>query len=326
MYILIGMLILIVVAGFRSSSVGTDTNNYVYIFKSINIYNIGKGSTSLEYLYVILNKIAYLFSEDYISLLISIAIITIYFDIKVISKLSDNLWLSIFLYITLGGYVFFFNGARQAIAVAIFGMAILQIINKNLKWYIFWVFIAALFHKTAILMFPFYFFNFKKFSLKRSVTIGFIFTVLFMFFSIVLNFFSDQISKEYLVYENRNASGAYILTVFYFTNTIFLIYLKNTISILYLKKYSFCLNLCVFQTLIYIVVQITGIDINLIRLASYFQLGFILIYPIVFKESKIFKDLFPRLLFVGFHILFYYVYLAKMSNFVPYTLNPILNF
>jgi transmembrane protein EpsG len=326
MYIFIGSLILIVFAGFRASSVGTDTNNYVDIFKNINLYKSIDMSSNIEYLYIILNKIAYFFYEDYISLLTSIAIITVYFNIKVISKLSINFWLSIYTYIALGGYAFFFNGARQAIAVAIFGMAILQIYNKNLKRYIFWVFIASLFHLTALVMLPLYFLNFNKVSLKKSVVIGFLFTALITYFSIILGFANDSIIDRYSIYETRKASGGYILTLFYLINTICLVYLKNRISILYLKKYNFFLNLCILHTLIYIVVQFTGIDINLIRLASYFQLGFILIYPIIFKEFKIFKDIFPRLLFLGVHILFYYVYLGKMSNLVPYTFNPILNF
>jgi hypothetical protein len=324
--IFVGSLILVLFAGFRASSVGTDTNNYTGIFKSVNRSNFTAMDTSLEYLFIILNKIAYFFSENYISLLISIAIITIYFNIKVISKLSVNLGLSIFIYITLGGYVFFFNGARQAIAVAIFGMAILQIYNKNLRRYIFWVFIAALFHTTAMVMLPLYFLNFNKFSLKKSIVIGFMFTALIMSLSILLRLASDDVIARYSVYEDREASGAYILTFFYFINTIFLIYLKKRISILYINEYNFFLNLCVVYTLIYVAVQVTGVDINLIRLASYFQLGFILIYPIVFKDVSMFKELAPRLLFLGVHILFYFIYLGRMSSLVPYTFNPILNF
>ena len=322
----LGSLILVVFAGFRASSVGTDTNNYVGIFKSVNRSNLTGMDSSLEYLFVILNKTAYFFYEDYISLLISIAIITIYFNIRVISKLSVNLGLSVFIYITLGGYVFFFNGARQAIAVAVFSMAILQIYNKNLKRYIFWVFIATLFHKTAMVMLPLYFLNLNKFSLKKSVAIGFIFTVSILFMSTLLSLASDNVIARYSVYEDRGASGAYILTFFYIINTIFLIYLKKKISILHLKEYDFFLNLCVVHTIIYIAVQVTGGDINLIRLASYFQLGFILIYPIVFKEIKMLKELGPRLLFFGVHIFFYFIYLGKMSSLVPYTFNPILNF
>jgi hypothetical protein len=322
----LGSLILVVFAGFRASSVGTDTNNYVGIFKSVNRSNLTGMASSLEYLFVILNKTAYFFYEDYISLLISIAIITIYFNIRVISKLSVNLGLSVFIYITLGGYVFFFNGARQAIAVAVFSMAILQIYNKNLKRYIFWVFIATLFHKTAMVMLPLYFLNLNKFSLKKSVAIGFMFTALILSISTLLSLASDDVTARYSVYVDRGASGAYILTFFYFLNTIFLIYFKKRISILHLKEYDFFLNLCVVHTLVYIAVQVTEVDINLVRLASYFQLGFILIYPIVFKEVKMFKEFFPRLLFLGIHIFFYYVFLERMSSLVPYTFNPILNF
>ena len=322
----VGSLILVLFAGFRSSSVGTDTNNYVGIFKSINRSNLTGMDTSLEYLFIILNKVAYFFSEDYISLLICIAIITVYFNIKVIARLSINLWLSVFIYITLGCYVFFFNGARQAIAVAIIGMAILQIYNRNLKKYIFWVFIATLFHKTALVMLPLYFLNFNKFSIKKSVAIGFMFTAIIVSMSLLLSLASSDISDRYSAYEGRGASGAYILTFFYIVNTIFLVYLKKRISTLHIKKYIFFLNLCVIHTIIYVVVQLLGVDINILRLASYFQLGFVLIYPIVFKDVGMFKELTPRLFFLGVHILFYYIYLERMSSLVPYTFNPILNF
>ena len=320
----IGSLILVLFAGFRSSDVGTDTNNYVGIFKSINTSQLKGMDTSLEYLFLLLNRIAYVFSENYISLLICIAIITVYFNIRVIAKLTVNLWLSVFIYITLGSYVFFFNGARQAIAVAIIGMAILEMYNKAFKKYIFWVFIASLFHKTAMFMIPLYFLNFNKFSLKKSLVIGFVFTALILSMSSLLSFASDEVSNRYSVYEGRGASGAYMLTFFYVVSTIFLIYVRKRISNESLEKYNFFLNLCVVHTLIYLAVQITGVDINLIRLSSYFQLGFILIYPIVFKEIKIFKSLGPVLFFLGLHILFYYVFLERMSSLVPFTFNPIL--
>ena len=323
--IFISSSILVLFAGTRSSNVGTDTNNYISIFNQINNDRVSDNNSSIEFFYLLLNKIAYFFSSDYSALLLSVAIVAVYFNMKVITKLSSNLWVSVFVFITLGSYVFFFNAARQGIAVALVGMAILQLHEKNIKKYIFWILIASLFHKTALVMIPIYFVNLNKFSIKKTVVIGLLFSVFIVFMSSFLNLLSGDISQRFSAYENRGASGGYTITFFYVLMTLLVVYFKKYISTGSLKKYNLYLNLCVVHTLVFIVVQITGVDINLIRLSNYFQLGFILIYPIVFKEVKIFNDIFPRIIFIGVHLLFYYVYLGKMSNLTPYFFNSIFN-
>jgi transmembrane protein EpsG len=324
--VFMGSSLMILFAGFRSTSVGTDTNNYLGIFNHINKYKLSKSDTSIEYLYFFLNKLSYFLSKEFTFLLILIAIIVVYLNLKVIIKFSVNLWLSVFIFMIFGGYLFLFNGARQALAVAIISLAILQIYKRNVKKYIFWVVIASLFHNTALIMMPVYFFNMQDFSLKKSLVLGLIMSVLMMVLFQFLTLFSADISLRYSYYDERGATGAYILTSFYFVLTTLFVYLKKYISTRYLKEYNLYLNLCVLHTLIFLLVQFFSLDINIVRAGSYFQLGFILIYPIVFKEIKMFKDLFPRLLFFGIHILFYYIYLGRMSNLVPYTLNPSLNF
>ncbi len=317
---------MILLAGFRSIDVGTDTGNYVGIFKQINGEGIkGGNNSSLEYFYIILNRIAGLFSENYISLLLCIGIVTIYFNVKVIKNLSINLWLSIFTFFTLGSYVCFFNGARQSIAVAIFGMAIIQIKKKNFKFFLFWIIIASFFHKTVFAMLPVYFILNAKFSFKKTIFIGIVFSLLLVYMSSLLSLMSGGLSQKYGAYDGRGATGAYLLTFFYIMITGIVLYSKKFILEKFQKDYNFYLNICVFHTLTYIVVQISGADINLIRLSFYFQFGFILIYPILFKSIKLFNSLFIRVLFLGIHLVFYYVFLDRMSNLMPYSLNPILN-
>jgi len=322
----IALLILVLFAGLRERTVGTDTNNYAGIFEDVNYGKFSLMDTTLEYLFLFLNKVAFVFSENYISLLICIALIVVFFNFLIIKRLSSNPWLSVYVYITLGSYVSFFNGARQALAVAVFGMALLEIKNKNFKRYLFWVIVASLFHKTVLVMLPVYFILNTKFSYKKTIFIGVIFSLLIVFMSSLLSILSGNISNRYSTYNDRGATGAYLLTFFYIILTGFIIFWRKYISAGSAEKYNFYLNICVYHTLIYIVVQILGVDINLIRLAFYFQLGFVLIYPVLFKEIKIFKNPVTCILFLGIHILFYYISLGRMSNLVPYTFNPILNF
>jgi hypothetical protein len=175
-------------------------------------------------------------------------------------------------------------------------------------------------------MLPVYFILNTKFSYKKTIFIGAVFSLLIVFMSSLLGFLSEDVSNRYSTYDDRGATGAYLLTFFYTILTGCIIFWRKYISAGSAEKYNFYLNICVYHTLIYIVVQILGVDINLIRLAFYFQLGFVLIYPVLFKEIKMFKNPVTCILFLGIHILFYYISLGRMSNLVPYTFNPILNF
>ena len=72
--------------------------------------------------------------------------------------------ISLFVYITLGQYAFCFNGERQALAIAIYILAIQYIKSRDFKKYCLIVLIAALFHKTIIVAITVIF----QFLLKKS--------------------------------------------------------------------------------------------------------------------------------------------------------------
>ena len=317
---------LVLVAGLRSNFVGTDTNNYVGSFQSNRVANNSflDNPSSVEIGYLFIEKMSRNLSSEYWFLLIVIALIAVYFNLKTIVKLSKNYTLSLFVFVTLGIYLFFFNGARQGLAAAIYGIAIIYMLKGNLKKYILWVLIAALFHKTVLITIPAYFLIRTKYSLKKVIATLLLSLLLISSWVYLIKFFPGFLSDHYLVYKNRGAEGGYMLTIFYFVVTIFLIASRKFISKEERNIFDIFLNLAIFHTLIYVVIFISGEDISMLRLAHYFSFGFVLIWPIIFKNLKLFKSIFPRLVFVGVHLLFYYIYLNKMSNLVPYHFNPYL--
>lgn len=312
--------ILVLFAGLRNSSVGTDTNNYVGYFLYGNRVGIIQNKTNIESGYILVNNIARFISGQYWVLLTMIAGIIIFFELKVIYRLSQNFLLSIFLYISLGFFVFLFNGARQAIGAAIFGMAIYHLIKGSLKNYILWILIAAFFHKTALIGLPFYYFLRSGFSLKKTIINILAFSA-FLTIYFVLGGTEAIVGNRYEQYIERGALGGGGFTFFYTVCISLFIYFRKFIPLNELYRYDIFLNMALVQSLIYLFVFLLKFDVNFYRLAIYFSLSNILIWPMIFKNVKILNSDFSILFFVLVHLAFLFIYIVKNGNLYPYFLN-----
>ena len=280
--IFISAIILIVFAGLRSSNVGTDTNNYVGIFQDFSYYqgSIFEINTTIEIGYLFIQKIALFFSKQYWALLTTIAVFAVIPYFYVIKKLSKNVILSVFVYITLAIYLIFFNASRQGVAVAIASISIIYLFKRSMIKYFLCIVIASLFHNTAIILLPFYFVLTRKITLQSTFTYIVLGFICFTFLSLFLSFFSSDIEARYAVYEDRGATGGYLLAIFFICLSIYLFVIRKNISIKNLKAFDIYLNYCLFTSIIYSVVIFTGTDVNFIRLTNYFALGYIFIWPI----------------------------------------------
>ena len=316
-FLCITYFILVLFAGLRDSFVGTDTNNYVYYFIHNNNKDIFDNDSRKEIGFAVLNNIISRISSQYWLLLTAIAAIAVYFHLKAIKQLSSNFFISIFLFITLATYLFFFNGARQGIAAAIFGMAIIQVIRGSFIRYLFWIIIASLFHETALIGLPLYYFLRSGFSLKNTlINIVLFSTVLFLVFSTIS--FSDSSFEKYGAYIDRGALGGGGFTFFYTASILIFMFLRKYILESDIKRYDIYLNLTLIQSLIFLFVFFLKLDVNLMRLNIYFSLGSILIWPILFRNVKGLNSGFAVLVFVVVHLIFFYLALsqAKMDTYI----------
>ena len=108
-YFFLVALILILFATLRSNNVGTDANNYIGMFSNLaysqnNFFDI---DSTIEIGYLIIEQIAYFISSNYWSLFFIVSLISVSFSLLAINMMSENIMLSIFLYIALGSYLFF---------------------------------------------------------------------------------------------------------------------------------------------------------------------------------------------------------------------------
>lgn len=142
--------------------VGTDWPIYNSFFYSIN----QGGERFSEIGFNLLNQFLYLFSKDSQIIFAVTTILTTYFVFRAIYSQSVCIPMSILIFVISADYFSSLNQLRQALAMAIFLYALQYVWKRDWKRYFLWIFIALLFHNSAIIYFPVYFLRGKKVNLK----------------------------------------------------------------------------------------------------------------------------------------------------------------
>ena len=78
--------------------------------------------------------------------LVILALLTIGIYVWFIRKYTENLWLSVFLFITMGCYVFTMAGQKQVIAVALCTVGVDRAMRKKWIPFVFWILLGSTFH------------------------------------------------------------------------------------------------------------------------------------------------------------------------------------
>lgn len=158
------VVILILVAGLRRG-IG-DTGTYRNIFESVkpNVMYYFKQFGNLQEtgFWVSLAAIKQFVSEDSQVFIFIYALVTITLICIPLYKYSRLSEMSIFLFITMGGYLVVMNGMRQYLAAAILFWAFPWIEERKWYYYIPIVLLASTIHSSAIIMIIFYFIADKK--------------------------------------------------------------------------------------------------------------------------------------------------------------------
>ena len=312
------LIVLALFAGIRSYYVGTDSPGYVRSF--INPLDIDdfKFKENVEFGYQLLEYILLSLTRNYFWLFFITGLIVVYCYLKMIKKYSVNYLLSVFLFITLGTYVFFFNGLRQGLAMAIFVLATPYLLEKKLIPYILIALFASVFHISALFMVPFY--------LLSNIEIKKIYKVLISFFGSLISsrFLVSYLAESNQRYESytevsENPGGLLVLSFF----TIIMIFIYFISSVYKIKEENFNRLFTFYAIGVAFIIPVAMLGTNPSgpqRLLTYFIWPLILLLPIVFK--KINNILFSSV-FVVLMIVYFILTVSRFSNLTPYVVNPI---
>lgn len=232
-------IVMILIAGLRGINVGTDTIHYKWIFHdSINLPFSQIFDYYIEFGYVFLNKLIYFLFGEFQFLLIVNAIIIIWGISYFISKTSDNVVLSLFLFVTIGYFCSSMNTMRQFMALTFVLVSYYYFAwKKRKKTSYILILIASTLHTSAFLILAVYlgYLILTGPSFRRSSFVKFS-----MFLVAVLFVFSLDRIMNYLIQIGAVSSMEKLTTSAGITTSIFsfslLIKFFMSVLYMYLKK------------------------------------------------------------------------------------------
>ena len=324
MLVIIALSILIFISTFRYS-VGTDYFNYKRAMDSqqnINLLNYIQENGIIEIGNYFTNKLGNLFNEYNVVLAIRamLTVITIYIAIwSHKEKLSISIAMFLFMCIY---FPMSLNLSTQFIAICIVAISYKYIFEKNIMKFILTIFIASLFHTTALLVFPIYFLWNKNKDISIS-KVRIILSILLCIFivkniRVILENISEiDIFSSYSVYSTVNVNGnnrdIYLKILLFLIVFIF----KDA-----LIKHDNRNRLYILLILFNLIIGLSGSSSPWIkRMGLYFEITQIFILPGFIKILKNNKE--KNL--VGYTICMYAIgyftlvyYILRQANVIPY--------
>lgn len=325
-FLTLSLLSLLALSSFRASTVGTDTEVYLWMWSNDNDFSklLDNSSFFSEFGFDLLSHITRYISTEYFSgshvpFLLCIASLVVILNYASITKYSSHRTLSFICFLLLGFYTFHFNGARQAISISIFFFSFRYILNGNFKKYLLCLFIGFLFHKTILLCLPFYYF------FRRPMTVRLVCVILFS--SIILSAsitvlveIASTFDERYSNYANNDFEGGGLTISFFYIAMLFWLYFVKRIN----KINNQCYDISLLSMLIVSCLSIISISLSLnpsgiLRITNYFSQFLILSIPISIYS---FKNKITRAYIMSFAILgmvaYFYLSTSNFSSLAPY--------
>ena len=148
-----------IIVGFRSAEVGIDTQSYYDVFEQIQGNNVASWYTKkLGSFFIYLNSFSASLGFDATFVTFFYAFFTIFFIFLTLYQQSDNITISLALFLSgLGIFFFMHNVMRQALAIAIIFYSIRFLCDKKqIKFYLVCT-VAFFVHASSVFFLPFYY-------------------------------------------------------------------------------------------------------------------------------------------------------------------------
>ncbi|WP_084227654.1 EpsG family protein [Lysobacter sp. A03] len=309
-------LILTLFAGLRDFRVGTDTGNYVRQFMRSESFSAAMERRT-EFGFNLLTWVARSISDSYNVMLLMIAAIVVICYVSTIIKLTRRYETAIFLFIAIGIYTFFFNGARQGIAAAICFMAIPFLLERRAAAYFTLVALGATFHQTALIAAPLYYLASDRAGWKRVLALALATVIVVLFLQVFVGFAASVLDDKYAAYAEQGEGGGQIWVIFLVCQGVMLYMFKTAVRD---PNYVRLLNIYLIGLVLALASTISSVNPSgLLRLHLYFSSTAIVMWPMVFGQFR--NTPLRGVMALGFlavTISFYVLTTSAFSNLVPY--------
>lgn len=265
-FVVILFFILVYFSAFRDG-LGQDYAPYMLMFES---------HSSRDFISYILSVIVSNTVLSSVFAFLVYSIVTQYFFLKTMLR-HKEFFIIFMAYVGGGLYSMGFNEVRQTAAVAIFVYSIKYIETKKIYKFLFFIFLATLFHKSAFILFPIYFIGYVR---KKYIFGLILFVVLFIpfFYSNRAVDFLDFLSLSTSYVERTDKSGISIglynftyIPIFLFITYVFFRSKDDSFKLIYILSLLFFISFLFSMFIPYFY-----------RITRYFHLYFYISYTLLF--------------------------------------------
>ena len=282
-FLWVGSVILAVITGIRHSVTGSDTTNYINSFKQFRKLPWDKVISETYDYYeigyrVIMKIIGYV--TDNANVFFIIVALFFAFSLGVfITRNSQNRFMSLMLYFTVGAFTFQLTGMRQALAMSIVLFSFKYIKERKLVKFLITVFIASLFHKSSVIIIPMYFAAYMKMNILTFAMFTLGGVGICVYVKPLIQLF-QKISNSYGDYSPIGFSGGGFVVVAMYAITIVVSYMYMNSLEKQNKHNVFFFNMTFVSLLLYILRYFIMIAE---RVSFYYQFAFIILLPNVIE-------------------------------------------
>ena len=215
-------------------------------------------------------------------------------------------WFAVFLYVFTPNMMLVQSSAmRQALAISIFLLSIQYIFKQDFLRYLLMVFLATLFHASAIILLPIYLLGALKFKITTPIAI--IVTIFLLSLFILQNYLSTIMSQfieafvpQYSIYDEKGSLGYGLGIAF----NILIMYLMLIFDRYFRREESLLNRISVLGTFI---IPFSLVIMLIARLRFYFDPLMLAVYPfILMKAHKVIPE---------YPLLFKYVFVMVLISY-----------
>lgn len=202
LYALISGGLLLIVMGLRHYTVGVDIGQYInnynnyYTLQDLSLDIFKNDEYGFYFFNIILKKIG-IGNQGYIFIM---SLIMILFFWNFYYKYSKNMFLSIFLHLTIGLFTMSMSGIRQTIAIGFVLVAFHYMIERKPIKFVILVFLAYTFHNSAIVFLPVYFLRNFRINQRNGTILVLISSSLLIFRKLLVPIMEKFIPSRYSGY------------------------------------------------------------------------------------------------------------------------------
>ena len=307
------IIFLVLLAGLRDISIGTDTSTYMEIYEWVS----DESAKYIEPGWYYLNRVVYLLGGNFTILLTIVSILTLIPIIHVSKAYPQHRNEILFYYFSMYLYLNSFNGMRQYLAVSIGFLALELFRNNEVRKCLLFIFIAFLFHYSAAILLLV--FMLKLIKVNKKSTLVFLLVSTFLlgsvagksFFYIITGKYASYLEKEEFGFREESIS-MYLLTIL-MDIMLFLVFSFKS------QKYDrYWLNVFTLGILLLNVTFKIGLAA---RLILYFTIAQIIVFPLFLVDNKIKNKVLVRIVVAIYFALLFFRNFAGGStggDIVPY--------